>query len=97
MAKVLFKKPLKFLDGTGVDVVIQDTGIQASHPQFNDSEGNSRVQQIDWAQYDSDSHSNSGSPYQDPHGHGTHVAGTVAGLTTGWARNAHIYSQNVLS
>ena len=36
------------LDGTGVDVVIQDSGLQVDHPDFQDSVGNSRVQQIDW-------------------------------------------------
>lgn len=36
------------LDGTGVDVVIQDSGLQVDHPEFKDANGNSRVQQIDW-------------------------------------------------
>ena len=36
------------LDGTGVDVVIQDSGLEVSHPEFIDENGNSRVQQIDW-------------------------------------------------
>jgi hypothetical protein len=36
------------LDGSGVDVVIQDSGLQVDHPEFKDSTGNSRVQQIDW-------------------------------------------------
>lgn len=36
------------LDGSGVDIVIQDSGIQADHPEFQDANGNSRVQQIDW-------------------------------------------------
>ena len=36
------------LDGTGVDIVIQDTGIQVGHPEFKDANGNNRVQQIDW-------------------------------------------------
>ena len=84
------------LDGTGVDVVIQDTGVQADHPEFQDAQGISRVQQIDWSAYDSDWTSGSVLPYQDlnEYGHGTHVAGTVAGKTHGWAKNARIYSQN---
>lgn len=36
------------LDGTGVDVVIQDSGLQVDHPDFQDKTGVSRVQQIDW-------------------------------------------------
>ena len=35
-------------DGTGVDVVIQDSGIHAAHPEWADANGNSRLQQIDW-------------------------------------------------
>ena len=33
---------------TGVDVVIQDSGIQAAHPEFQDAGGTTRVQLIDW-------------------------------------------------
>jgi hypothetical protein len=36
------------LDGTGVDVVIMDSGIEKNHPEFQNSEGVSRVQEIDW-------------------------------------------------
>lgn len=36
------------LDGTGVDVVIQDSGLEVNHPDFQDATGVSRVQQIDW-------------------------------------------------
>lgn len=83
------------LDGTGVDVVIHDSGIESSHPEFNDSNNFSRVQQIDW-------YSESGLPgtmpinhYTDFDGHGTHVAGIVAGKTYGWAKNAKIYAVKV--
>lgn len=79
------------LDGTGVDVVISDSGIQADHPEFTDSTGVSRVQQINWASY-VPALSTMGSPYQDLDGHGTHVAGTAAGKTYGWAKNSRIYS-----
>jgi len=84
------------LDGTGVDIVIQDTGIQADHPEFQDADGNSRVQQIDWSKYDGDWRSDGrASNYTDNDGHGTHVASTAAGKTYGWAKNAHIFSQKL--
>lgn len=83
------------LDGEGVDIVIQDSGLQADHPEFNDSTGESRVQQIDW-------YTESGLPgtmpaahYTDYDGHGTHVAGIAAGATYGWAKGARIYAVKV--
>jgi subtilisin family serine protease len=80
------------LDGTGVDVVISDSGVQANHPEFYYT-GNttSRVQQINWASY-VPALSTMGNCYQDTDGHGTHVAGMVAGKTYGWAKNSQIYS-----
>ena len=36
------------LDGTDVDVVIIDTGIQPDHSEFQDANGVSRVKQINW-------------------------------------------------
>ena len=84
------------LDGTGVDVVIQDSGIEPNHPEWEDIHGNSRLQKINWSvesglgfQFDSNLH------YRDFHGHGTHVAATIAGKTFGWAKNAHIYAIKV--
>jgi subtilisin family serine protease len=80
------------LDGTGVDVVIVDTGIQADHPEFQDANGVSRVKTINWFDASGVSGTQSSSHYQDPDGHGTHVAGIVAGKTHGWAKNANIYA-----
>jgi subtilisin family serine protease len=79
------------LDGSGVDVVISDSGIQADHPEFTDANGVSRVQQINWATYVPNL-STMGNPYQDTNGHGTHVAGITAGKNYGWAKNSRIYS-----
>jgi subtilisin family serine protease len=80
------------LDGTGVDVVISDSGIQSDHPEFQyTGNSTSRVQQINWASY-VPALSTMGNCYQDADGHGTHVAGTVAGKTYGWAKNSQIYS-----
>lgn len=83
------------LAGAGVDFVLHDSGITPDHPEFADREGNSRVQQINW-------YTESGIPgsqdplhYTDMAGHGTHVAGTVAGRYQGWAPEAKIYSLKV--
>ena len=83
------------LDGTGVDVVIQDSGIQADHPEFNDADGVSRVQQIDWYTESGLSGTMPTGHYTDYDGHGTHCAGITAGLTYGWAKNSRIYSVKV--
>ena len=83
------------LDGTGVDVVIMDSGIIAGHPDFEDADGNSRVKQIDWFSASGVAGSmptNFYTPYQ---GHGSHVAGIAAGLTQGWAKNADIYDMHI--
>jgi subtilisin family serine protease len=85
------------LDGTGVDVVIQDSGLQVDHPEFQDAGGLSRVQQINW--YDASggviSGSQSANFYRDFDGHGTHCAGIAAGKTYGWAKNSRIYSMKL--
>jgi len=83
------------LDASGVDIVIQDSGIQADHPDFFDYEGNSRVQQINWFAESGLPGTQSTNHYRDYDGHGTHVAGIAAGLTYGWAKNARIYSVKV--
>jgi len=79
-------------DGTGVDVVIVDTGIITNHPEFNDANGVSRIQQIDWYTESGLSGTQSSFFYSDTNGHGTHCASIAAGLKHGWAKNAHIYS-----
>jgi subtilisin family serine protease len=84
------------MDGTGVDVVIMDTGIQADHPEFQDAQGVSRVKQIDWFAESGVSGTMPANHYTDIDGHGTHVASTVAGKTFGWAKNADIYVQTIL-
>ncbi len=83
------------LTGDGVDVVIQDSGLQIDHPEFNDEYGNSRVQQINWFTESGVSGTQSVNHYRDYDGHGTHVASTTAGLTYGWAKKARIYSVKV--
>jgi subtilisin family serine protease len=83
------------LNGTGVDVVIQDSGLQVDHPEFTDEYGVSRVHQIDWAAASGLSFTQNVNHYRDYDGHGTHVAGIAAGKTFGWAKNANVYSLKV--
>jgi len=80
------------LTGEGVDVVIMDSGIQSDHPEFTDSAGLSRVQEIDWYAASGIAGSMPAGHYTDYDGHGTHVAGIVAGKTYGWAKNSRIYA-----
>lgn len=88
------------LDGEGVDLIIMDTGIQKSHPEFLNEDGSSRVVEYDWAQHIPESFPN-GMPdgyYRDwgkYGGHGTLVASIAAGNLSGWAKKAAIYDANV--
>lgn len=83
------------LDGTGVDVVISDSGIQIDHPEFTDINNSSRVVLINW--YTASGLPGTQSPnfYRDYDGHGTHVGGIATGKTYGWAKNCAIYSMKV--
>ena len=94
--------------GKNVDVVIVDGHIDPAHPEFAvnpDGSGGSRVVQFNWFSltnavsggsngtyvYDrSGSYTNSADVTDN--NHGCHVAGTVAGNTQGWARDANIYN-----
>lgn len=82
------------LDGTGVDFVVQDSGLQCDHPEFNDEFGVSRVQKINWytASGLTGTQPADNLFYTDTDGHGTHCAGIAAGKTYGRAKNARIYS-----
>ena len=82
-------------DGTGVDIVIMDDGVQSGHPEFD-----GRLQTgFDW-------YAGAGVAGTMPTGfydysiygeaeHGTHVAGIAAGKTYGAAKGANIYSLRI--
>lgn len=78
-------------DGAGVHAYIIDTGINAAHTEFaNGPSGASRVAAgYDFIDSDSDP--------TDCNGHGTHVAGTVAGTTYGVAKQATLHAVRVLN
>ena len=83
------------LDASGVDVVIQDSGIEVNHPEWQDENGITRLRQINWATESGLGFTQNANHYRDLDGHGTHCAGIAAGKTFGWAKNARIYSQKL--
>ena len=71
-------------DGSGVRVYVVDTGVDENHPEFQGRIGD-KFSGID------------GSNASDCNGHGTHVAGTIAGETAGVAPGATIVPVKVLN
>lgn len=77
-------------DGKDVDIYIIDTGVRASHQEF---EG-----RVHYAGFDAvDFLTGSRNQGEDCNGHGTHCAGTAAGKTYGVAKKAHIYNLRALN
>jgi subtilisin family serine protease len=70
--------------GEGVRIAVIDTGVNAEHPDIQ-----GRV--VDFADFIN----GLSEPYDD-NGHGTHVAGTIAGKTTGVAPESEIIAVKVL-
>lgn len=70
--------------GSGVNVYVIDTGVRISHSTFGGRAKNG----YDFVDGDAVA--------QDGNGHGTHVAGTIAGSTYGVAKGATVYGVRVL-
>lgn len=93
------------IDGTGVDYIVQDSGLQCDHPDFQNANGVSRVQKINWWTAAGESgpppwnpNGEAGMPagfYTDTIGHGTHVCGISVGKTYGRAKNSNIYVMKI--
>ena len=77
-------------DGTGADIYILDTGINYAHDDFKDANGKTRAK---YGGYDAIKPSTKGA---DCEGHGSHCAGIAAGLQSGVAKNANLYSIRVM-
>ncbi|MFD8891187.1 S8 family peptidase [Streptomyces sp. NPDC059566] len=75
-------------NGAGVTAYILDTGIDYNHTEFGGPDATRATFGFDAI--------NDGRNGQDCQGHGTHVAGTVAGKTYGIARKASLVSVRVL-
>ncbi|WP_320777004.1 S8 family peptidase [Streptomyces sp. CRN 30] len=71
-------------EGAGVTVYVIDTGIRATHEDF----GSRASSGWDFVEDDATA--------QDGHGHGTHVAGIIAGTTYGVAKKARVVGVRVL-
>jgi len=91
------------LDGTGVDVIVVDSGVEPNHPELAvnaNGNGGSRIVDFNLASLGvpgTPSSTNIGGYLGDSDGHGTHVATTVAGNTCGCALGARIYSLRIFS
>ena len=91
------------LDGTGVDIIVMDSGVNPGHPEFAvnaDGTGGSRVVDFNWASLGvpgTASASSIGGYLGDSDGHGSHCTGIAAGNTHGWAPGAAIYSLRIFA
>ena len=74
------------LSGTGVDVYVIDTGVDGAHPEFTGRLSSDGFSAVSGLRADNDCN-----------GHGTHVAGTIAGATVGVAPGATVIPVRVFA
>lgn len=74
------------LDGSGVHVYVVDSGVRATHNEFSNGQLSS---QRNFVGADTNA-------YNDCNGHGTHVAGSIAGNNYGVAKGATIHNMRVM-
>lgn len=79
------------LDGSNVDIVIQDSGVEFAHSEFKGTDGVERTVTIDWYSLSGVTGTQNSNHNRDLDGHGTHCAGIAAGLNYGVAKNANVY------
>jgi subtilisin family serine protease len=86
------------IDCSNVDILIFDSGVDATHPDFFDENGNTRVVDFDWTQLKNKNGKrilkkkrDAGNYLTDTEGHGTSCASVCAGNRCGIAKNAKIY------
>jgi subtilisin family serine protease len=70
--------------GKGVNIYVIDSGVDGNHPEFDDRV----IQEFKVGARQTEQ--------SDCSGHGTHVAGIIAGINTGLAKEAMIYSMKIL-
>ena len=71
-------------DGSGVNAYVFDTGIRTTHSDFGGRASGAYSVIAD------------GNGTNDCNGHGTHVAGTIGGTTSGVAKNVRLYAVRVM-
>ena len=87
LVKIGSDKANRTTTGNGIDVAVVDSGVDTFHMELSSRFG--QVKGYDFIE-------NHGNP-KDPNGHGTHVAGTIAGMTTGVAPECTLYAVRVLN